>query len=115
MSRQLLYSELAILLEVGASLPGDIGTCPEVKSEYHSQPHISRKQWFNTDFFIELDNWDQDAHTKTSGVPIRPWSMAGCFYVQLTRKGIPTMLELLEGESLPMSSFREEICRVDGQ
>jgi hypothetical protein len=113
MGRQLLNFELAVLIEAGAGVSYDIASSLPVISEYHSPPHIKCRQWFNTDFVIELSKWGDDAETKISGAPIRPWSMAGHFYVHLTTAGVPITLELLEGESLPKSSFRDEICRVD--
>jgi hypothetical protein len=113
MARQLLNSEVAILLEAGASPDRDIISSQQVSEEYHSAPHLKRQQWFNTDFLIRLNNWDRTLTAKSRIVPIRPQTLGADFFVMLTPTGIPTQLELLEGESVRKESFREEIIIVE--
>src|SRR5690349_6065111 len=99
MARLLLFSELAILKEAGAS--GQyISTLQQVWQEYHAPPRLERQQWFNTDFVIKLNNWDQREKPKATTVPIRPGTLGADFFVLLTTTGTPTQLELLEGESI---------------
>jgi hypothetical protein len=113
MARTLLNSEIAILLEAGASTRRDILASQQVLHEYHAPPRLNRQRWFNTDFLIELQDWNNRDRSKGKCIPIRPWSLAGTFHVSLTSDGDPTTLELLDGESLPQSSFRDEIRQVE--
>ncbi len=113
MTRRLLNFETAILSEAGVAGGFDIASRHQVLREYHAPPHVKGEQWFNTDFWVEINKCDDRTKTKISGPPIRPWTMAGQFYVRLTTAGIPITLELLEGESLLQSSFADEIRRVE--
>jgi hypothetical protein len=113
MTRRLLNFEIAILSEAGVSGGFDMASRHQVLREWHAPPYVKSEQWFNTDFWIEINEYSIRTKTKTKGPPIRPWSMAGQFYVVLTMDGVPLTLELLEGESLPSSSFIEEIGRVE--
>lgn len=55
MSRTLLTSEIAILIEAGATTPREALAAQPVWQEYHVPPHeTKRRQWFNTDFVVEL-------------------------------------------------------------
>ena len=113
MARQLLFSEVAILIEAGASPNRDILKSQQVWQEYHAPPHLKRRKWFNTDFLIQLNNWDQQERPKATSVPIRPRTLGADFFVMLTPSGVATQLELLEGESIGKSSFCEEIRSVE--
>jgi hypothetical protein len=112
-ARELLQAEVAVLKAAGASRDRDLISSQKVWQEVHVPPHLKTDQWFNTDFCIELDNWDRRELPSATGVPIRPNTLGADFFVMLTPSGIPTMMELLEGESIRKSSFREEIRRVE--
>ncbi len=114
MSRTLLTSEISILLEAGATSPREVLASQPVWRELHAPPHeAGQRQWFNTDFVVELR--EQDENEKQSGgcVPVRPYTLGGDFFVLLSTKGTPISMELLEGESIPKSSFEEEVHRID--
>jgi len=113
MPRLLLNSEIAILQDAGASRGGKKNDLQQVRREYYSPPRQSCEQWFNTDFVVELDNWDQTQRPKAKCVPIRPKSPGAEFFVMLTPDGVATKLELLSGESIARSSFSQEIQQID--
>jgi hypothetical protein len=112
MTRRLLNFEVAVLIEAGAYQDRDTATSQQVWREYHAPPHLKGRQWFNTDFVIELDNWDQSERPKPVSVPIRPNTLGADFFIMLTADRIPTMLELLEGESISRKSFNEDISQI---
>jgi len=112
MIRRLLNFEVAILVEAGAANDRDLAAAQQVWQEYHAPPHAKGRQWFNTDFVIELNNWNEDERLKASSVAVRPKTVGADYFVMLTADRTPTMLELLEGESIPKKSFRAEIVQL---
>jgi len=109
-TRELLNAEVAVL--TAASTSRQIKN-QRVWQEVHVPPHLNSNQWFNTDFCIELDGWDRNELPYATGVPIRPQTMGADFFIMLTPSSVPTMMELLEGESINKTSFREEIRLVE--
>jgi hypothetical protein len=114
MSRTLLTSETIILIEAGATSPRKVLASQSVWRELHAPPHeTGQQQWFNTDFVVELTERDSSENRQVRGVPVRPYSLGGDFFVLLSAEGTPIRMELLEGESIPKSSFKEEVHRID--
>jgi hypothetical protein len=113
MSRTLLTSEISIFIEAGATSPREVLAAQSVWQEYHAPQRGRQPQWFNTDFVVELAEW-QAGELHTSGMPVRPYTLGADYFVGLTANGAPVMLELLDGESIPKTSFKEEVRRIDG-
>lgn len=114
MSRQLLTSEKSILIEAGVTPPPEVLASQSIWRELHVPPHQSgQRQWFNTDFVVEFMEAGRREERQVTSVPVRPLTLGADFFVQLSADGMPIMIELLEGESIPVSSFAEEVQRID--
>ena len=111
--RDLLAFETEILLEAGVPRDDRFLRTIQVTKEYYANKKSHQKIWFNTDFYIELDTKVKGVESKATCIPIRPESLGAEFFVSLTENRVPTMLELLDGESIPISSFQQEIERLD--
>lgn len=113
MSRLLLTSEIAILIESGATTPREALLAQPILEEYHVPQRLKQRQWFNTDFVVKLSEWNPNEKTYAWGTAVRPNTMGGAYYVLFVKNGIPIELELLEGEMFAKSSFKEQTRRID--
>ncbi len=117
MNRPLLHSEVALLLEGGAVLHATPMSALRVLAEYHSQPQVMLPQWFNTDFYIELADREERMQTPRRkggrAIPVHPLTLGAEYFVIVSEAGRPLTLELLNGESIRQSTFRDELEWID--
>jgi len=113
MSRLLLTSEIEVLIESGATTPREVLAIQPIWQEYHVPKMRRQRQWFNTDFFVDLAEPDLSVKSYSLGTPVRPFTMGAAYFVSFIGDRIPIKVHLLEGEMFAKSSFKEEIRRID--
>jgi hypothetical protein len=112
MSRPLLHLETALFIEGGAPADPAFMASLRVLEEYHAPKRSPDARYFNTDVLIKIRAWIGGEKRNGKCVPVRPNTMGAEYFVMLDPTATPISLHLLNGESIPISSFREEIDRI---
>jgi hypothetical protein len=112
--RPILASEHAILAtayhERGLAPP----QAPRVVRELYSPSQCGFKRLFNGDFSLEfVPQLDRTWTFATTVVPVRPLTMGAEYFIVIRSDGAPIRIDLINGESIPTSSFRLAVARVD--
>jgi len=112
-SRAVLYSERQIIeeayLNTDMTAPSDIF----VLQEEYAEPNRT-KPVFNVDFSLWLlPELPPRSDRAVKVVPVRAHSMGAEYFVTIRNDGIPALIELIGGESIPLESFAASSARIN--
>lgn len=114
MPRQLMFWEKLTLNSLVSSDASRDSSSVHVVEENFSAPRRNGRQWFNTDFMLQfVSALPLQQEFGGGAFPIRRNSIGAELFLLLDDCANPLRLELLNGESTPLSSYERELAQIE--